>query len=176
MQSPEILPGLPGEGPLPEQFTLPGQRTHSEGFVLRFFPSSGKPWIGNFQGGSSQFSTVMNALDPGRVFVIAKGQLYVVDIETRALLHVGGWGIEFIVHVPATQSIVLGNGLWFESMGACEWKTGRLSWDGMKDIDITGTTLQGLGWTPLNDHKPWAEFQVNLLDGTTLGGSYDGPS
>ena len=47
----EILTGLPGTGPWPEQFSATGLGTHSEGFVVRFVPDHGEAWIGNFLPG-----------------------------------------------------------------------------------------------------------------------------
>jgi hypothetical protein len=175
VQPPEILPGLPGEGPMPEQFTWPGKRTHSEGLVVRFFPRDGESWVGNFQCGTSRFSTVCVQPDPLRPAVVACGQLYVIDVRTRKMLRVSGGQIEYLAYVPETRSVVLANGLWFESVGPCEWKTQRLSWDGMRDIRIVGPRLLGQAWTPMNDNEQWAPFEVDLRDGSSRGGSYDGP-
>jgi hypothetical protein len=46
----ELLAGLPGDGPYPEQFTVMGG-THREGFVVRVIPDRASPWVGNIQPG-----------------------------------------------------------------------------------------------------------------------------
>jgi hypothetical protein len=83
-----VLPGLPGTGPLPEQFSNRGE-THREGLVVRFFPSVGHPWVGNFQPfHDSYFSGVFGYPGGRELLVIAGGTAYVVDPETQRLVRV----------------------------------------------------------------------------------------
>ena len=54
----KILAGLPAYGELPEQFGANG--THSEGFVVQFFPSGNRAsWVGNFQRGVNSFDEML---------------------------------------------------------------------------------------------------------------------
>jgi hypothetical protein len=115
----EILAGLPATGPYPEQFSSDGRGTHQEGVVVRVSPPNGTPWIGNFQRGGSGFSGAFPHPDGVSLIVIAGGEGYVVDPETRALRSVlagsyaGAW-------LWAQQRLLLldHSGVCFEAVGA----------------------------------------------------------
>lgn len=97
-----ILPGLPGEGAAPKQFTYGHKRTHSEGLVVEFSPPAAPSWVGNFQPAiGSHFGTAThpNAHD---VIVVAGGECYVVDPVTSELKATFGGAIQ---------------GLWTDSSG-----------------------------------------------------------
>jgi hypothetical protein len=70
----EILAGLPGDGPLPEYFGFETHGRYREGFVVRFFPSNGESWVGNFQSGITSLYRVCDGLALESVIVIAGGR------------------------------------------------------------------------------------------------------
>jgi len=90
----ELLAGLPGEGPAPEQFSATGQGKHREGIVVRFSPGAKQPWVGNFQPSYTKFFSVLPHPGNDLISVIAGGQGYLIDPEGRALVATFGGGIE----------------------------------------------------------------------------------
>lgn len=59
VKTPRILPGLPGVGSLPLQFSATGQGMHREGLVVEFGDDEeGGRWVGNFQPGCTRLSAV----------------------------------------------------------------------------------------------------------------------
>ena len=173
MSSFEELPGLPGTGPWPERFSATGEGMHSEGFVVRFLPDRGEPWIGNFHGGLSSFSGVHSHPDGQHVLVVAGGQGYVVDPETRALVQLLGGAIES-VHVYGQHDLLVldHQGLAFEAIGrnGRVWRTRRLSWDGFRDVDYGQTEIVGEGWNAIG--QQWQPFRVDVRTGLSSGGAY----
>jgi hypothetical protein len=130
--------------------------------------------VGNFQPGLTELNAVINHPDKERVVVISGGQAYVVNpTDPKSWEHFGG-SIELALPIDALNAIVFGNGLWFELLGANSmiWRTPRISWDGMCDIQIDNFKLRGKSWDPSD---AWHEFSVDLIDGTMSGGSYSGP-
>ncbi|MDB4993805.1 MAG: hypothetical protein JWM74_1237 [Myxococcaceae bacterium] len=167
-----ILPGLPGTGELPVQFNVTGTGARSEGFVVEFTCASGQKWVGNFQVGGYDKSAVLTVL--GRrdhAMIIAEGQAYVVDPETRALVRAFGGQITDVVCVPDRETMIFGNGLWFECVGreGLRWRTRRISWDGMMAVSLEGERLHG---NALDLDNSWSPFDVNIDTGEVTGGSY----
>jgi len=175
MQKYKILNGLPAYGPLPEQFSSTGMGKHSEGFVVEFYPRYSQKWIGNFQPGLGGVNDVIEHLDGEHVIVIAAGQAYVIEPETRLLVKDFGGQIEHVMQIADLDIMVFGNGLWFEALGpnGFLWQTRRLSWDGMRSILLEEMTLSGEGYDPMTDS--WVPFAVDLNSGNAEGGSYNGP-
>ncbi len=52
------------------------------------------------------------------------------------------------------------------------WKTGRLTWDGLRITGIEGNTLIGFGWEMKTDRE--LQFEVDLKTGEHRGGAYLG--
>jgi|SRR5436190_12223360 len=170
MNSFKILPGLPSSGELPVQFSESGTGTHREGFVVQFMPASGPPWIGNFQGGVSGVSEVLLHPDGSSVIIVADGQAYIVNPESRELLGTFGGDIEAAIPIIESNFIIFGNGLWFEGYGAtgCLWRSRRISWDGMRALSLNGDQLSGEAWG-LAD--VWLPFVLDIHSGECDGGA-----
>ena len=175
MASFDVLPGLPPYGDWPEAFTATGQGRHREGYVVRFHPDGSAPWVGNFQPGLSSLEDVLRHPNGRELLVIAGGQGYIVDPNDRAKREYFGAQIEFALHLPEFSSVVFGNGLWFESLGpdGWQWRSRRISWDGMREFHRDGLRLFGEAWSPLEDR--WLPFDLDLRTGQFTGGSYNGP-
>lgn len=167
----EVMPGLPGGGPMPLQFHRQGQRTHSEGLVVRIIPGGGAPWIGNFQFGDGGVSGAYAAPSKDLVFVVAKGQGYLIWVNRPAEYQlVQSYPVKevfpvlqhFIVFADFTKLSAYGpSGL--------VWITPRLSWDGLKITRVTSELIQGLAWdSPLEKE---VEFFVDVKTGRHQGGS-----
>jgi hypothetical protein len=173
MSSFEVLAGLPGTGPIPEQFSATGTGTHSEGFVVKFYRNKGEPWVGNFQRGICAFNGAF--LHPNRhdVLIVSGGQGYVIDPETRRLLRTIGGAIEAIYELEPLRLLVLDQqGLAFQAVGPVnhEWHTRRLSWDGFRNVKIHDSWIEGEGWDVIDEK--WTSFTVDVLTGRSLGGAY----
>jgi hypothetical protein len=166
----EILPGLPGTGPYPEQFSTHGGR-HREGFVVRFTSSEGDSWVGNFQPYSRSYLSGVFKHPCGEAYVVlAYGQGYIVDPVTRRLIETIGPGIgaatqdeSRLVLATDTEAIVI------ERDG--RWVSSRLAWDGIADLRITGDRLIGQGRDALVDD--FREIELDLASHTVLRSAYE---
>ncbi len=168
------LPGLPGTGPLPEQFSATGYGKHREGFVVELTPVEGEVWVGNFQPGLTAYSEVLAHPDETSLIVIAGGTAYVLDPNKRQLLSTFGAQIEAVLVDQKRSQLVFGNGLWFEalSVDGLRWRSRRISWDGMRNVKLADSLVTG---EALDLDESWRDFQVDLETGAVTGGSYNGP-
>src|SRR5437762_2281051 len=143
----EILPGLSPYGPDAEPFTATGLGTHREGFVVRFLAADGTSWVGNFQPGLGSLSNVYVHPNARELLVVARGQGYVVDPDDRLKRQYFGCQIETAIVLDEPLMVIFGNGLWFEAFGVRgpQWRTPRISWDGMRNIQFHFTPHQRRG-------------------------------
>jgi len=168
-----ILPGLPGDGPVPVQFSATGRGTHAEGQVVEFTLASSEKWIGNFQAGVGGVSTALaDPHDRDHAIVVSGGQGYVVASARRELVRCFGGMITDLLLLPDQRALLVGNGLWFERIegGETRWRSRRVSWDGMANVRVEGDRLKGDAYDPMDDR--WAPFELDLDTGEVLGGSY----
>jgi hypothetical protein len=166
------LPGLPGEGPAPLQFTATGQGSHREGFVIEFHPPSRQPWVGNFQPGLAGFSTVVLHPDGRSVVVISGGQAYQIDPESQSIISQFGGGIAGCMVIPTRSMLVMSDDirLWALQPAGIAWQTERISWDGIRSLTVSGSDIAGEAYDPMTDS--WTPFSVSLDSGRVTGGSY----
>src|SRR5215471_12811382 len=146
----EVLPGLPGDGPYPEQFTTAGG-THREGFVVRVLPERGPPWVGNFQRGLGTFSGVMWHPGGRLLLVIAHGQAYLVDPESRRLASTPFDGISGVLEASGWVILASFTDLMILSPHGGQWVSPRVAWDGIRNVRIEGGRLLGDGWSAVLD-------------------------
>jgi hypothetical protein len=168
----EVLPGLPGVGPYPEQFSATGEGTYHEGFVVKFHPRSSESWVGNVQSGHYGFTGALTHPNGRTVIVVAGGQAYHVDPETRVLLHQFGGGISDVMQEPGSGLLIFADDLrlWAMSTSSVRWKTRRISWDGIRGLAVAGDTVLGEAYDPMSDG--WCRFSVEVETGKVTGGSY----
>ncbi|MFM9899445.1 MAG: hypothetical protein ACKVOT_00360 [Polaromonas sp.] len=165
------LPGLPGEGERPRQYSATGQGMHREGYVVEFTPNQGQPWVGNFQPGVTSFTDLAEFPHSDSVLVVANGQGYLVDIQSGILLTQYESDIDFLFSSPAADLVIAGTVTDFSAFrGAAKvWCTRRISWDGFRNLAVLGNQLTGEAWCFDNS---WHSFSVDLADGKVTGGSY----
>src|SRR5204863_9019832 len=101
----EVLPGLPPYGPMAISFTK-NEPEHREGLVIRFFPVASEPWIGNFLGGLTRCNAVLDHPNGKDVIVVAKGDIHVVEPESRSLRHRLACDIEEVISLPMLNSVI----------------------------------------------------------------------
>jgi hypothetical protein len=167
-----VLPGLPATGAWPEQFSETGRGTHSEGFVVEFFPELKPPWVGNFQPGLTSYNAVL-ALPNGRLMiVVASGQAYVIDPDECRLLTTFGGQLDTFLAAPEAGLLFFSDGIYIEAWNtnSRQWRTRRISWDGIWDLRVEQDRLKGQAWNPFEDSE--SPFSVDLKTGDVEGGSY----
>jgi hypothetical protein len=167
------LPGLPPYGELPLRFSAHGGGTHSEGFVVEFQTGTDQKWVGNFARGANKFDWIDSHPNGRDALVVAGGQGYLIEPNLRIVISTFGGAIEGVLHYAPLQALVFNDqGLLFEALGpkGSLWKTRRISWDGMGDIRVSGSTLSGEAWDAV--HDTWREFHVDLETGVVVGGAF----
>ena len=105
--------------------------------------------------------------------VVAGGTAYVVDANRRTLsTHFGG-DIEQVVPGPASELVLVGNGLWFEALSptGTAWRSRRISWDGMRHVALDGPILRGEAFSPDAMEGTWHALEVEVSTGSVRGGS-----
>lgn len=131
--------------------------------------------MGNFPRGVGSLEGVWRHPDTDSVVIVAGGMVYIVDpVKRRPEQHFAS-DISATLEIQEFNGLVFTNGLWFEAIGAegpiC--KSRRLSWDGVRDLQHSQSTLRGEAHNTMTDK--WLEFELDLLTGEVWGGSYDGP-
>jgi hypothetical protein len=159
----EILPGLPASGPPAQYFTE--RAKFSEGLVVRFYPDQSEPWVGNFLGGLTRYSTVLDHPNRADVIVVAEGEACVVDLEHRKIRRCLAGQVEQIICVPALGMVVVQCLTDFVAVTADNsgWRSERISWDGFRNLKNSGTDILGEAYSPIED--VWAPFKLDLLTG-----------
>jgi hypothetical protein len=168
-----VLPGLPPYGETPTRFTATGFGTHSEGLVVEFRPEDRPAWVGNFVRGLAAFDWVGAHPNEHDALVVAGGQGYVVDTEGRTLISTFGGAIVASIRYPPQRAVIFNHqGLFFEAVGPSGrlWKSRRISWDGMRSIEVHEAILSGESWNALDDS--WRKFRLDLITGAVMGGAY----
>jgi len=168
----EILPGLPPYGPMAVSFTMHGAHEHREGLVVRFHPSESEPWVGNFLGGMTACNFVLDHPNETDVIVVAQGEACVVDPENRAIRDRIAVDVEEVIPLASLGSVIFRGLTDFTAIKADNsgWRSPRISWDGLRNIEVHGTELQGEAYTPIED--AWLPFTLDLLTGNCLDGVY----
>jgi hypothetical protein len=169
----EVLPGLPPYGPMAVSFTRNGATEHREGLVIRFHPNESASWVGNFVGAPTGYTTVLDHPNERDVIVIAHGDGCVIDPEQRILRDRIAPDIQGAFAIPSFGMVVLQTFTDFTSIRAdgTGWRSPRISWDGLRNIHISGTHLSGEAYTPVSDR--WVPFTLHLLTGCCTDGIYE---
>lgn len=167
----EILSGLPGVGPFPVQFSATGQGTHREGFVVRFFPKNSEPWVGNFQPGATSFNRVLMHPDGRTVVVIAGGQVYHIDPDSRSLIDVMSSCVLDAAVSESRHLLALADYTSVSLLKADgqQFKTDPVAWDGISDLAFGDTKVFGLASDLSQD---WNPFFVDIETGRISGGAF----
>jgi hypothetical protein len=160
----EKLPGLPPYGPLALAF---GGPQHSEGLVVRFWTATGETWVGNFHRGFGRASGVLDHPDKQRVIVLARGQGYVVNPDDPEDVSMFGFGIHEFFALPEFNAILFVDDLEIEAINkeGRWWRTGRISWDGIRNIKIEPASLcVGDRWVPFTVDLTTGECQDSVYE------------
>jgi len=169
-----ILTSLPTRGPWHVNFPDSGHGSHREGLAVEFDPTpSSKKWVGNFQRGMTQFDKVTGNFAPNRQLVIAGGAVYVVDQVTRAQIDmIGGDDILWSSSSKGGSLVLLAG--WTDiiaySMAGIAWTSERISWDGLRNLEVVTGSVTGEAYSPIDDE--WHRFELDTTTGRHTGGSW----
>jgi hypothetical protein len=111
--------------------------------------------------------------NPREMCAVAGGYAYIIDtVRPEHSTHIA---LKPVVELQSlvTQGLLLFVG--FHSMVAwgrdgLAWESARLSWEGIRIIDIDGNVLHGLGWNLMTDRE--VDFSLDLLTGQHQGGGF----
>jgi hypothetical protein len=154
-------------------FTKNGAREHREGLVVRFYPKESDPWVGNFLGGMTICTVVMDHPNEADVIVVARGEVCVVDPENPAVHDRVAWDVEEVIPLPSLGSVIFRGLTGFTALKADNsgWRSPQISWDGLRNIEVRETELLGEAYTPIED--AWVPFKLDLLTGNCTDGIYE---
>jgi hypothetical protein len=169
----EILTGLPPYGPPALPFPASGERAFREGLVVRFHSEAGDLWIGNFQRGFFEsFDFAIDHPDRRQVIVIAGGEGYFVDPQSRRQTHGFGGDISFAQYIEGLNLVLIAGRTEVAAFSADGqgWNSERLSWDGLRHLAVSGSILNGEAWSPVS--SAWFPFALNLRNGVSCDAIY----
>jgi hypothetical protein len=168
----EILASLPVYGPMYIPVTESGEAFYSEGFVVRFYRADGTNWVANFQLGWTDFNEVQALENNTNLLIIAGGTCYLMDPEETRPTLVFGAAVAAIFKLT-NGCFVLQNDvdLIVVETNGTHWHSSRISWDGLKDLTVSGTIISGFSFDPINDVQE-VPFSYNVDTRELVGGSY----
>jgi hypothetical protein len=75
--------------------------------------------------------------------------------------------LQHVITLPEFDAILFCDGLGFEAIKAAGlwWRSPRISWDEIRNINVDGSVLRGEASTPTVDGNRWAPFTLDLLTG-----------
>jgi hypothetical protein len=123
-------------------------------------------WIGSFERGHTNVSTVSMLPDGKHLFVSAEGAGYVIDAKSRTLVETTGTEVVGTMRdEPLTLFVVDHNGMSLEAFGRTGrlWKTDTISSGGFRRLALTDDELVGEARHPAP--AGWAGFSVKLATG-----------
>ena len=170
----EILDGLPAYGPMYVPISPSGEPFYSEGFVVRFYKQDGSTWVANFSKGWSNYSKVFGFPKQNIVIVFANGTCYVMtpELETPKLSF--GVTIDNVL-MTETGSLICAdntNVTILDNETGELWRSDRISWDGIKDLQIKNNCIIGVSYNPTAESDEWIEFSIDLNTKKIKGGSF----
>jgi hypothetical protein len=171
----ELVDELPGVEGMP-RFFYPGAigSGGGDGIMVRVTPEGGGAWIGTFafgKFGNSAVSKVVTTPNPERLCVVSRGAGYLVSARDP-----GEWeGVKAIPvidirSIPGAGVLVFASFTDLVAYGAegIRWRTGRLTWDSMKLVEVTDEKIVGQYWDIRSEETQ--RFEVDVATGTHRGG------
>jgi hypothetical protein len=151
-----------------EPFSATGLGKHREGFVAELTPEGAESWAGNYQPGLGGISDIFAFPDGRSAVVVAGGQGYIVDSETRVLRATLGAALQWAAERDGWLLFHDGFGFFGFGNSGQQWISQRLSWDGIRNVSVEADRIMGEAWDPSD---LWLPFEVELATGEVTGGS-----
>lgn len=141
---------------------------------ILFRPFDGEDWVCVFGRGINDHNAVV--FHPcGEAFVVAGGRGYVIDTQSRTLLHKTDRS-HFVDVVADLEpgAFVVADDLRLYGYGndGRRWLTPRISWDGIRNLVLEGHLVKGEAWG-LDDK--WYGFTLDPSSGQVTNATYRGP-
>ncbi|MEQ5791618.1 hypothetical protein J4E06_11185 [Muricauda sp. NFXS6] len=169
----EILDSLPTYGPMYVPISESGEPFYSEGVVVRFFRNDGTDWVANFQPGWTDLKEVIELEESNDLLIIANGTCYLMNPSSEKQVDVFGVGYSNVFKVNNGDLVLQDQtNLTIIKQNGTHWDSERISWDGLKEIQIEESIVKGLSYDPMYDADEWVEFSYDLNSKTLEGGSY----
>lgn len=133
------------------------------------------PWVGTFGSGyDSPYAVtgIYSHPDARSVCGISAGQGHIVRTDDPTIWEeVKAFPILDVRLIPIRQLLVFADFTEMTAYGlsGMEWKTSRLSWNGLKITEATPDFIQGLAWDAPQQQE--VEFFVDVKTGHHKGGS-----
>jgi hypothetical protein len=171
----EELPELPGTGRIDVPvlyFPRPKSRPEHDGLWLRVRTASGESWVGVFAFGYQSppaISRVLSSPDQNRACIISSGAAYVVKTdEPETWEQIPIVPVLDVRLIPEHQLIVFADFTRLAAYGrsGLAWRSPRVCWDGLKILNVTHDTIEGIGYDPTNLGE--SRFAVDVIMGRSL--------
>ncbi len=169
------LPGFPSDGSEVFPIGAGGSRGswsgHSEGAIVEFESTGpGAKWAGNFQPGHGGWEGIVSHPDDVHVLVITKGQGYLVNPSTKAIVD-RLTGIQCVLDLPGL--LVISDGITLRAIGnsGTRWQSNRIAWDEIRNLRVVDGVLTGEASGP--GDGTWSEFSLNLETGAVSNSYYE---
>lgn len=143
--------------------------------TVRFTPAQEAPWIGNF---ARAFATdelpsgVFGWPDGKTVAVLSAGYGYVVKVhDPTGWVRLQPMPVTDVRIMPEHKLIFFVDFTHIFAYGAekAEWKSERLSWEGITITQVATNHIFGLGWDAMQDKE--VEFVLDVRTGEHTGGA-----
>jgi len=121
-------------------------------------------WVGSFEIGHMNVSTIFILPDGKHLFVSAEGAGYIIELKSRRLVEQIGTDVAGVTRDgPFTMFVVDHNGMSLEAFGRNGrlWKTDAISCGGFRDIAFTDTRLIG----EARQASGWVRFSADRATG-----------
>jgi hypothetical protein len=130
-----------------------------------------KAWVGRFEQGTTDYTTVQLMPDGAHLLVVASGAGYIVEAVTRSLAAEAGTDIMEVLLDQEAGLLILDRGdTYFEAFGPNGplWKTGRVGAGAIRNLEfgehaVSGETQQG-------SSPDWVEFSIDVATGEVSWG------
>ena len=112
--------------------------------------------------------------DPDWICAVAGGYAYLAStLEPEGVTLLDMKPVVSVLPVPEAGLLVF---VGFQTMLAwgadgLAWETGRLSWEGIRDIHVTVDVIRGHGWDLIRDKE--CEFLIDIRTGAHTGGGFN---
>jgi hypothetical protein len=96
--------------------------------------------------------------------------VYVVDPDTETAQCCRIGMVVSVVPIPDVNALLLNEVVRLSLISAAgiNWRTRRLSWDGLRNLVVIKDFVHGEGWSP---DGIWHKFEVSLDTGEAVGGA-----
>lgn len=171
----EILNGLPPYGPMYISISEDGVPFHFQGYVVLFYRSDGTNWVANFKTGNTNFNTIYDFPEFKRTIVFAAGNGYIMadDEENPVKAIEAAFTKVFIadnnILIAADQTDFTVINISTDEV----WRSGRISWDGFDNLNLSGDFIIGLAYEPTSGDGRWEPFSFNYKTNEIIDRKYE---